>query len=110
MIRSPSKEIRCFSFSAILSRFFDSKLDRDTRQRNVTLVFTLLTFWPPGPEPRANVKLNSLSGILTFGLMTNIGCLVLQFLNTAAMFEGVDLPAHGRPGLFNSNFSLLAPY
>ena len=48
---------RSRSFTSAGSEAFAS-----TSQRSVALLATLLTFWPPGPPERANVKISSASG------------------------------------------------
>src|SRR5262245_19275378 len=59
----PSLLIRVASLTRIL-RFCSSDRTEEPRtsKANVTLLLTLLTFWPPGPPLRDAVKLISFSG------------------------------------------------
>jgi len=75
---SPSVVIRRRFFCMNRWRTASGRLGESaTGQRSVALVFTLFTFWPPGPPLRANVKLNSLSGmrirLLTTSMERNSG-------------------------------------
>src|SRR5262245_20051681 len=66
----PSLLIRVASLPRIL-RFWSSERTEEPRtsKASVTLLLTLLTFWPPGPPLRDAVKVSSFSGIESPGTM-----------------------------------------
>src|SRR3954454_10658024 len=65
-------------------------------KRSWTADATLLTFWPPGPEPRTNVSEKSPSGITTPGVTSIVilinPSLLRRFNEPSTRFEYPELP------------------